>query len=102
MHTEKIGKTMAKRHRCFRRVRADVHRTPFCFASFGVQEISKKVIKNQTQILSKPPPGASGGTLGPPLGPIWAPSEKRVEKKRRKAPKLQPLFELFSALLPKR
>ena len=49
---------------------------PLLFASFGVQEIIEKMIENEAQSSSKPPPGASGGTLGP----IGAPSEKMVEK----------------------
>ena len=40
--------------------------------------IVEKTVENQAQILSKPLPGASGGILGPPLGPIWAPNVKKV------------------------
>ena len=56
-----------------------VHRTPFCFASFGVQEIIEKIIENEAQSSSKPLPGASGGTLGPHWGP-----------KREKGRKIEP------------
>ena len=46
-------------------------------------------------------PGQPGGVWRDPVPPAWAPSEKKVEKKRRKAPKCHSMFELFVVLSSK-
>ena len=77
-----------------------VHRledTPFCFASFGMQEIAKERSEMKPRSLQN----HLRGRLEGPWDPIGAPSEKKVGKKRRKAPKSPSLFELCFALLPK-
>ena len=65
--------------------------------NFFFAENVLKTRKNDAKTSSKPPPGGSGGALGP----IWAPSEKEVEKKRGQAPNTTPHLGVVFRLLPK-
>ena len=51
--------------------------------------------------MPKPPQNHHRGGLEGPWEPIWAPSEKEVEKKRGKAPNTQSHLEVVFGLLPK-
>ena len=51
--------------------------------------------------MPKPPQNHHRGGLEGPWEPIWAPSEKEVEKKRGKAPNTPPHLGVVFGLLPK-
>ena len=81
-----------------------VHRledTPFCFASFGMQEIGKKRSEMKPKSLQNHLRGSSGETLGA----LWAASgpqvRKRSKKRDEKHQKLLPFWTCFSYFCPK-
>ena len=82
-----------------RRVRAGGHRT--CHEKHrknsrkGGQNLQKPSQKG-AKTSSKPPPGGPRRALGP----IWAPSVKKVQKKTPQARNSHPFLEVFFALFP--